>query len=177
MSGAGSGGAAVSRGFTVRTARDEELEAAGEVVADAYRSMPGMEGHHGYLEEVQDARGRSRETDVLIAVDDADGTILGCVSFVRDHTSRFAELETDGEAGFRMLGVAETARGRGVGRALVEACVERARAAGCLGVAISTDPQWTDSHRVYERTGFRRAPGRDFAPVPGVFLWAYVLEL
>jgi RimJ/RimL family protein N-acetyltransferase len=44
-------------------------------------------------------------------------------------------------------------------------------------VAISTDPRWTDSHRVYERVGFRRVPERDFVPVPGVFLWAYVLDL
>jgi GNAT superfamily N-acetyltransferase len=162
--------------FSVRQARDEELEAAGDVVADAYRPMPGMGAGHPYLDEVRDARGRSGEVEVLVAVDDA-GCILGSVSYVRDHTSPYAELEVEGEAGFRMLGVAEAARGRGVGRALVEACVERARAASRRGVALSTDPRWTTAQRVYERAGFRHVPERDFAPVPGVFLWAYVLDL
>ena len=76
-----------------------------------------------------------------------------------------------------MLGVAPDARGRGVGRALVEACVERARVAGRSAVAITTEAAWTDARRLYERHGFRRDPERDFEPVPGVFLVAYVLEL
>jgi hypothetical protein len=35
----------------------------------------------------------------------------------------------------------------------------------------------TTAHRLYERLGFRRAPDRDFEPVPGILLWAYVLPL
>ena len=29
------------------------------------------------------------------------------------------------------------------------------------------------AHRLYERLGFVRAPGRDWTPVPGVDLWAF----
>ena len=166
----------MSGAFKIRRAHDGELEAAGDVVADAYRGMPGMDAGHGYLDVVRDARGRARDVEVLVAVD-AGGVVLGSVSYVSDHASPYAELELEGESGFRMLGVRAAARGRGVGRALVEACVERARADRRRGVAISTDPRWTDSHRVYERVGFQRAEERDFEPVPGVFLWAYVLEL
>ena len=115
-------------GVTVRLARDDELDAAGDLVVAAYRTHPDMEDSDGYLAHVRDVRGRATATDVLVAVD-GDGRLLGCVSYVRDHTSAFAEVEQPGEAGFRMLGVAAAARGRGVGRALVEACLERARAA------------------------------------------------
>ena len=166
----------MTRGFTVREARDEELGAAGEVVAEAYRPMPGMDEDPGYLEMVRDARARSRDVDVLVAVDD-DGQVLGSASFVRDHLSPLAELERPDEAGIRMVGVAEAARGRGVARALVEACAERARASGKRGIAILTEPRWTGSHAVYERLGFRRAPERDWEPEPGVWLWAWTLEL
>ena len=163
-------------GVTVRLARDGEFDAAGDLVVAAYRTHRDMEDGDGYLARVRDVRGRSADTDILVALDDGGG-LLGCVSYVRDHTSAFAEVERPGEAGFRMLGVAEAARGRGVGRALVEACLERARAAGRTGVVIVTAPSWTDAQRLYERIGFRRAPERDFEPVPGIGLWAYALTL
>jgi hypothetical protein len=35
----------------------------------------------------------------------------------------------------------------------------------------------SSAHRVYERHGFRRAPERDWSPVPGVDLIAFVAEL
>lgn len=163
-------------GIAVRLALDDELDAAGDLVVAAYRTHPDMEDSDGYLAHVRDVRGRATATDVLVAVD-GDGLLLGCVSYVRDHTSAFAEVEQPGEAGFRMLGVAMAARGRGVGRALVEACLERARSSRCTGIAIVTAPSWTDAQRLYLRVGFRRAPERDFEPVPGIRLWAYALAL
>ncbi len=166
----------MSGSFTVRVARDEELGAAGEVVAAAYAPMPGMDEEPGYLEEVRDTRGRMADADILVAVDD-DGVVIGCASFVRDHTSRLAELERPDESGIRMVGVAEAARSRGVARALVEACAERARASGKRGIAILTEPRWIVSHSVYERLGFRRAPDRDYRGEPDFVLWAWTLEL
>lgn len=163
-------------GITVRLARDDEFEAAGDLVVAAYRTHPDMEDSDGYLAHVRDVRRRASDVDVLVAVDD-DDRLLGCVSYVRDHTSAFAEVERPGEAGFRMLGVNPASRGRGTGRALVEACVQRARAAGRTGLVIVTAPSWTDAQRLYERVGFRREPGRDFEPVPGISLWAYALTL
>jgi GNAT superfamily N-acetyltransferase len=162
--------------LTVRTARAEELDAAGEVVADAYRGQPGMDAEPWYLERVRDARGRAADVEVLVAVD-GEGRVLGCVSYVAGPDSAYAEVERDGEAGFRMLGVAPDAQGRGIGTALVEACVDRARSAGRSAVAITTEATWAGARRLYERLGFRRDPGRDFEPVPGIVLVAYVLDL
>ena len=163
-------------GITVRLAHDDELDAAGDLVAEAYLTQPDMDATNPYLDHVRDARGRASDVDVLVAVGD-DGRLLGCVSYVRDHTSAHAEVESPGEAGFRMLGVAPADRGHGIGSALVEACAHRARAAGRRRLAISTSPSWVDAQRLYERVGFRRAQERDFDPVPGVSLWVYVLDL
>jgi ribosomal protein S18 acetylase RimI-like enzyme len=159
----------------VREARPEELPAAGEIVRRAYLGL-GIPPDEPYLEHVRDAVARARHCAVLVAVDDA-GTVLGSVSYVPDAGNPYAEVERDGEAGFRMLGVAPEAQGRGVGEALVRACVDRARVAGRTGLAISTSPTMTAAHRLYERLGFRRAPDRDHVPVAGVELWAYVLVL
>ena len=32
------------------------------------------------------------------------------------------------------------------------------------------------AHRIYERLGFRRVPGRDWSPVPGIDLLTFVFN-
>jgi ribosomal protein S18 acetylase RimI-like enzyme len=166
----------VSVGVEVRDAREDELDRAGEVVAEAYLTQLDVDEHGWYLARVRDARSRAREAEVLVAVD-AAGAVLGCVTYVPDHANPWAEVERPGEAGFRMLGVLPAAARQGVGRALVDACIARARAAGRRGVAITTGEDWTAARQLYEGRGFRRAPERDFEPVPGVRLVAYVLPM
>jgi GNAT superfamily N-acetyltransferase len=165
-------------GITVREARPDELDMAGQMVADAYLAAGVLDSEdHGYLEEIRDAGRRSRACPILVAVEEGSGAILGCVTYVPAAGNPYAELELEGEAGFRMLGVAPVAQRRGVGAALVQACIERARSAGRRGLAISTGGDMVPAHRLYEGLGFVRAPDRDFDPVPGVHLIAYTLML
>ncbi|HEX5827338.1 MAG TPA: GNAT family N-acetyltransferase [Candidatus Limnocylindrales bacterium] len=161
--------------FVVREARGDELDAAGAVVAAAYEADYG--GHHdGYLAEIRDARSRAVACPILVAVD-GDGRIVGGVTYVPDHENPWAETEREGEAGFRMLGVDPAVRGRGIGEALVRACVTRARADGRRGLAITSSTEMLAAHRLYERLGFARDPARDFDPVPGVHLWTFVMAV
>ena len=46
-------------------------------------------------------------------------------------------------------------RGQGVGRALLEAAIDRARRRGCRMVQLTTDLQRPDALRFYEQLGFR----------------------
>ena len=68
-----------------------------------------------------------------------------------------------------MLAVARSARGRGVGEALVRACVERARATRGRAGAWCSPPSaaWHGAHRIYARLGFVRTPERDWTPIAG----------
>jgi ribosomal protein S18 acetylase RimI-like enzyme len=166
----------VSGSFIVREALPGELAEAGDVVVRAYRALEGVP-HEPYLAHVRDATGRARACPVLVAIEPQGGRVLGCVTYVPDHRNPFAELAGETEAEFRMLGVLPEAGGHGVGEALVRACIARARTDGRRGIAISTSPVMRRAHRLYERLGFRRAPERDWTPVPGVRLWAYVLDL
>jgi ribosomal protein S18 acetylase RimI-like enzyme len=163
------------RGVVVRRARESELDEAGRLVAQAYREGNPTATPDPYLEVVADARARAQDGEVLVAVDD-DGTLLGSVTFALP-PSPLAELGRDDEGELRMLGVASAARGRGVGEALVRACLERSRAAGRAGVVLCTQPWMRAAHRLYERAGFVRDPERDWQPVPGVRLLAYRLRL
>jgi ribosomal protein S18 acetylase RimI-like enzyme len=159
-------------GITVRPAGPEELRAAGAVVRLAY-AADGYDGD--YLEVVADAPGRSRDALVAIAVDDV-GQVLGCVTFVLPG-SRWAEVSQPGEAEFRMLGVHPQARGRGVGRALTTWCIDHARATGARRILLCSLPTMSTAHRIYLALGFRRCPGLDFSPVPGVDLLGFELPL
>ena len=129
-----------------------------------------------YAARLADMATRRRETEVLVAVDPEGGELLGAVSFAA-YGSPFAEQAGPGEAVFRMLAVDPAARGRGAGQALVEACIARARELGCHRMRLSTQPQMTAAHRLYERLGFRRTPENDWTPEPGVDLRTYALDL
>lgn len=128
-----------------------------------------------YLPTLADVAARARTAELLVARDD-DGRIVGSVALVL--TGEFGEILTSGdEAGFRMLSVDHAARGQGIGELLVRSCLDRARAAGKARMVLSADARSTAAHRLYQRLGFRRLPARDWSPIPGVQLLAYVLDL
>ena len=59
-----------------------------------------------------------------------------------------------------MLVVAAEARGRGVGAALVEAVADRAKAAGCGLLEVTSNIRRERAHSFYERLGFERTSYR-----------------
>ena len=59
-----------------------------------------------------------------------------------------------------MLEVAEDERGRGVGRALVEAACERLRGKGCGLVEVTSNADLSGAHAFYRRLGFERTSYR-----------------
>lgn len=164
--------------FRIRAAQPDEYEALGEITARAYLDdgLLDFGEDDPYLVKLRDVAGRAAGAEVLVAVD-AGGVVLGGVAYV-SAGSAWADLAGDGEAEFRMLAVASAGRGRGVGGALVRACVERARATeGCVRVRLSTQKKMHGAHRIYERLGFVRTPERDWSPVPGLLgLLTYSLE-
>ncbi|MGA5192150.1 GNAT family N-acetyltransferase [Streptomyces exfoliatus] len=163
--------------FTIRAVRPEEYEDLGELTAGTYLNDGLLKygAEDFYLEVLRDTARRAREAEVLVA-EEADGRLIGGVTFATGGTP-WADIAVAGEAEFRMLAVTPDARGRGVGEALVRACVERARALpGCARLVLSTDAKMVSAHRIYERLGFVRTPHRDWDPIPDHTLRTYALE-
>jgi ribosomal protein S18 acetylase RimI-like enzyme len=158
----------------IRPVAASEHESAGRLVVTAYEALAGGHLTGGYAHELSDVARRSKEAEVLVA---ADPGLLGCVTFVPDMSSPWAELLEEGEAGIRMLAVLPEAQGRGIGRALVEACIERARASKRTALMLHTTPWMAAAQHLYESIGFERFAERDWLPVPDVPLLAYRLPL
>jgi ribosomal protein S18 acetylase RimI-like enzyme len=157
-------------GYELRLVRDEELVAVGRLTTDAYVGDGFVRAADRYVTVLTDTARRAREAEVWVAVDGDE--VLGSVTFAVPG-SPFREIARDDEGEFRMLAVAPAARGRGVGQALVELCLSRARELGYAGVRMSTMDRMTAAHRVYERLGFTRIAEDDWSPEPGVALLAY----
>jgi ribosomal protein S18 acetylase RimI-like enzyme len=166
-------GAPATPAFTIRPILPSDYPAIGRITLDAYE---GNRDHldDGYRNELQDVAARAGACPLLVAVG-RDGTLLGGVTYVPGPDNPMSEVERDGEAGIRMLAVDPAAQGRGVGRALALACIERARREGRSGIALYTPPANVPAQRLYESLGFARDPGRDWEYEPGRLLWAFQL--
>ncbi|MFB8758971.1 GNAT family N-acetyltransferase [Streptomyces nigra] len=152
--------------IVIRPADPGEYGLLGEITARAYLQdgLLDFGEDDAYLGELKDVAKRAAAAQVLVAVE--HGSVLGGVTFVPDG-GPMADLAGPGEAEIRMLAVDHAARGRGAGEALVRACLERARAtAGCVRVILSSQRAMHGAHRLYERLGFVRTPGRDWNPLP-----------
>ena len=164
--------------IVIRPAESDDYAAIAELSVLAYADdgqlAEGVGGH--YAARLRDVAGRAKDASLLVAVD-ADGTVLGSVAICLPG-SPLAEINRPGELEFRMLAVHPDAQGRGVGRALATACVDRARELGSRAVVICTrDEVGKPAQAMYRSMGFTRIPDRDWNPIANVQLLAWELAL
>ena len=76
----------------------------------------------------------------------------------------------------RLLAVAPTGRGQGVGRAIMEFCIDRARASDAPGLVLHTMAMMQAARSLYDGLGFVRAPELDFQPAKEWFVEGYQLD-
>ncbi len=153
---------------SVRSARPDEYRQVGQLTHDGFATGPyGASMDLARIAFERDAAGRAATGDLLVAVDDASGTLLGTASLLRARTT-YARVARDGEAEVRLLTTSLAARGRGVGAALMVAAIERARAWDVDAVVLDTGADNLVAQRQYHRLGFERVPDRETTHVPGV---------
>jgi ribosomal protein S18 acetylase RimI-like enzyme len=162
--------------IVVRAAEWADFDAIAGATVAAYRADGQLDGEHGYEQVLADVASRSDAGELLVAVDEATDRVVGSVLFVLPG-SPYAELSGPGEAEFRMLAVDPSAQRRGVGEALVRACIGRAVERSCTAIMISVRDFSEPANRLYARLGFVRVPERDWSPVAGVHLLGLRLDL
>jgi GNAT superfamily N-acetyltransferase len=145
----------------VRPARPEEYEEAGRVTALAYREFADSESWDHYLDQIADVGARARVGVVLIALE--EGRILGSATLELDE--RIEDDDDDlppDQAEIRMLGVDPGQRGRGVARAIMDACFAWAAKAGKTRMLLHTTQRMKAAQEMYGSLGFERLPDRVF---------------
>lgn len=137
----------------------DDTAAAGAVVQQAYFALPSYPRDPEYDVTIGAVGERVRESTVLAAL--LDGRIVGCLTYVADHHDPHAEFEDEEAASFRYFGVDPSVQGMGVGEAMVNWCLDRARSDGRLRMRIHTLESMPGARRLYERMGFLRDPAND----------------
>ncbi len=90
-------------------------------------------------------------------VAERNGAIVGAVFLMKSDDPQLAKL--------RLLHVERSARGMGLGKALVETCIARARELGYARLTLWTQETLVAARRIYQSAGFRladRSPHRAF---------------
>ncbi len=174
--------AEIAESILVRAVRPEEYEEAGRITALAYEEFvwPGDDeaDWRDYLAQIADVAGRVDRTVVLVAVEEPAGRILGCVTIEEDGVIGDDDVEPEPDASqIRMLGVDPSARGRGIGRALMESSIARARDLGKRFVTLRTTERMLPAQAMYRAMGFEPDPDHDIVFDNDFRLIAYRLAL
>lgn len=174
----GAGATPTSAGeVELREAAQGEYEATSRLVQRAYAeyARPGDPLWADYFSMLADVAGRAAVATVLVAV--AEQRIVGTATVELDQTIGGTRDLDPGQANFRVLAVDPVARGCGVGRRLVEACVQVARRAGKDLATLHTTDQMAAAQQIYRSLGFERDPSHDIELRPDLVLRAFRLRL
>ncbi len=134
---------------TIREAEGSDLPAIAALLADdglgRGRESGDMDVYRAAFERMQAQAGNV----YLLAV--VDGFVAGCLQYTAIHG-----LSRAGATRAQIEGVRVSAafRGQGIGEAMMEAAIARARGDGCGLMQLTTDKSRVDAHRFYERLGF-----------------------
>lgn len=160
----------------IRPIRPDEHAAAGKLIVRAYRQVHDDLGDYA---DVLTAVAHRVEVgaQVLVAVGD-DGELVGCVTYVPPGIAAdLTEWDDPPAGGIRMLAVEPSRQGRGIGRALADACVRAAAEQGVPRLHLNTTDRVPAAHRLYRSMGFVRVPDLDVEVDTGLWLRAYLLHL
>lgn len=173
---------AITASLTVRDLRDAEAAALGRLLTEVYANLEGFPTpaeQPRYYEMLANvgAFARKKDARVLVAIGPDDALVGGVVYFgdMTEYGSGGIATTVKRASGIRLLGVSAKHRGAGAGRALTQACIGLARAAGHTQVVLHTTAAMRTAWRMYERLGFERSEDLDFLqqgfPVYGFRLW------
>jgi len=149
--------------LSIREAVPEDYEELSRLITDAYQEFAETLGDdwEGYRDDLADIARRAAQGSQLVA--ETEERPVGTVTYYPPREDEPTASEwwwwPKGFAYLRALGVDPATRGRGVGRALTIACIERARADGAAGIALNTLSFMPAATALYEGLGFRQTGG------------------
>lgn len=134
----------------VRVARRQDVPALVALLADDSlgKDRESAADLAAYL-EAWDEMALDPNAEMLVL--DVEGLVIGTATLTyARHLARMGMRRCTVES----VRIAAAYRGQGLGRVLMDACVDMARARGCGVIQLTSDKRRTDAHRFYQRLGF-----------------------
>lgn len=136
----------------VRDFRPHERDAVDALVREAWLELaPLMPGWHELAPRLGALTQHAADSEVLVA--ERGGRLMGAVAYVGAAQPKPDFFAPEWPI-VRLLSVAPSGRGCGVGQALLDACLARARRDKAPALALHTTPVMASAQRLYERAGF-----------------------
>ena len=149
----------------IRDFRSDDTAAVNRVALAAWAEyQPAFSDWARSTVKLAQAAHFSKEAELLVA--ENDGTLAGFVGYVAPGGER-EDIFEPSWALIRLLSVEPAARRHGIGRALSEACMERARCDGASVIAVHITPVMSVALGMCLRMGFmhtREIPQRNGLP-------------
>jgi len=169
--------------LVIRDARADELDEIADLIAAAYAQFgpaPGspkelVDAFDEYRVDQRDVWSRLVDSQLIVA--EGEGRLVGAVTFYAPGGEKKGERWPPEWAAFRLLAVLPDARAKGVGRALTDECLRRARDLGAPVMGLHTTIVMDVARAMYERMGFTRFPENDLPITDDFVVMAYTLPL
>jgi GNAT superfamily N-acetyltransferase len=155
--------------YIIRNAKPEEFSKIGKLMVQVYSQLEGFPKEHeqpNYYKLLADVGSLTIKpaVELLVAVSD-DGTLAGAVVYFGDmkyYGSGGTATQENDAAGFRLLAVSPVFRGKGIGKILTHACIEKAKKDNQHQLIIHTTKAMQTAWHMYEAIGFKRSEDLDF---------------
>jgi GNAT superfamily N-acetyltransferase len=155
----------------IRIARPDEYDEVGELTHSAYLPLFDRPELGRYGVELRDTAARAERGHIVVA--ELDGRLVGALTYLDDYNVELdhVDLTLENSSGFRVLAVDPTVQGKGVGKELVQWCIDRSNADGRAALVLNTTDYMQAAQRLYVRLGFEPFPEMEYSvgrrnPVP-----------
>jgi GNAT superfamily N-acetyltransferase len=155
--------------YIVRDANSNEFQEIGALMVEVYSQLEGFPStteqpeYYNLLANIGSLT-ENPKTRLLVAAT-ADGEIGGGVVYFGDmkyYGSGGTAVNEKNAAGFRLLAVSPSARGKGIGKLLTNACLQTAKDEQLKHMIIHSTKAMEIAWGMYEKMGFKRAEDLDF---------------
>lgn len=155
--------------YIIREAKPAEFKAIGQLMVDVYSHLEGFptpQDQPEYYERLANIGSFIQKPKVkLLTAVSSSGQTGGAVVYFGEmvnYGSGGIATQEKNTAAFRLLAVAQSARGQSLGKRLSLACIDLAREQKLDHMVIHTTHAMQPAWKMYEKIGFKRSEDLDF---------------
>lgn len=155
--------------YQVRNAKAEEFAELGKLMVQVYSQLEGFPkedeqpNYYKMLANIGELI-KNPKTELLVGISPENKIVGGVVYFgdMKYYGSGGTATKVQNASGFRLLAVANEARGCGIGKLLTNECIKKAMGNRHSQVIIHSTKSMQVAWKMYENLGFKRSEDLDF---------------